>query len=228
MCTLTMRSRLSQYTNIPMHIDMWAHKRTRTRLHSTIHAIDVAALLFLLLDCWYFPFHLCWLSTFCSLSLSFSLPLCHSLVRFICEYDMCVQMCPFYLLFSLNILQFRLWKYCSGYEQWTNVLHAVCTDWHPVYAYRYGWYFFCIYSKSISEKRLWSHSFFSIVIADLGRVFATAVSALGKKLPSLTSKFRRFLSQCSRAVCSMHFMIIDQLTISMLFATFLCLFFLHF
>lgn len=27
------------------------------------------------------------------------------------------------------------------------------------------------------------------VIADLGRVFATAVSALGKKLPSLTSKF---------------------------------------
>lgn len=27
------------------------------------------------------------------------------------------------------------------------------------------------------------------VIADLGRVFATAVSAVGKKLPSLTSKF---------------------------------------
>lgn len=28
------------------------------------------------------------------------------------------------------------------------------------------------------------------VIADLGRIFATAVSALGKRLPSLTSKLR--------------------------------------
>lgn len=36
------------------------------------------------------------------------------------------------------------------------------------------------------------------VIADLGRVFATAVSAVGKKLPSLTSKFFTFVFSVAR------------------------------
>lgn len=211
MCTLTIRSRLSQYTNIPMHMEHTT-RTAYTTATLTIHAIDGAALLFLLLDCWYFPFHFCWLFTFRSLALSL----------FLTPYDIrwfalfanmicvCVQICPFYLLYSLHIVQFRLWKHCSGNDQRTNILYAVCIDWHPVYAYRYSWYVF-LYVHSQFQWSDWRISFFFVplVIADLGRVFATAVSALSKKMPSFTSKFRSW----TRVIfCEFHSLLMHFIT----------------
>lgn len=71
------------------------------------------------------------------------------------------------------------------------------------------------YQKSDYECTISHFSFCSLVIADLGRVFATAVSALGKKVPSLTSKFYdTFLADFNAMhkvfvalVCLLHFMI---------------------
>lgn len=211
MCTLTIRSRLSQYTNIPMHME----HTTRTGYTTatlTIHAIDGAALLFLLLDCWYFPFHFCWLFTFRSLSCSSSLHMTFAGSLYLRIWYVCVSKYVLFTsstLYSLHIVQFRLWKHCSGNDQRTNILYAVCIDWHPVYAYRYSWYVF-LYVHSQFQWSDWRISFFFVplVIADLGRVFATAVSALSKKMPSFTSKFRSWTRVifCDFHSLLMHFM----------------------
>lgn len=142
-----------------MHTDILStHTHTYTWLYSPFMRLTWWRLLFLQLDCWYFPFHFCWLFTFCSLSdthtfifhwpwisRTFSLYLSrsHSFAGAICEYDMCVQMCPFFLqiLLVLNTPCFvllRLREYCSGNDQWAIILYDVCIDWHPLHTYRSG------------------------------------------------------------------------------------------
>lgn len=52
-----------------MHTDILStHTHTYTWLYSPFMRLTWWRLLFLQLDCWYFPFHFCWLFTFCSLT----------------------------------------------------------------------------------------------------------------------------------------------------------------